>query len=60
MPNSQGGSNEPAFIATTDARGTLIVCTIDGVQGAARVMGKGEQDARDRAEKQARDKLAGR
>lgn len=49
--------SEPAFDIRTDARGTLVICTIDGEQGAARVMAKGEQDARDRAETQARAKL---
>lgn len=49
--------SEPQFDTRTDGRGVLVICTIDGETGAARVMGKGVQDARDRAEKQARDKL---
>lgn len=49
--------SEPVFTSRTDARGTLWTCTIDGEQGAARVFGKGVQDARDRAEQQAREKL---
>lgn len=47
----------PLFETRMDKRGVLIVCTINGETGAARVMAKGEQDARDRAEAQARAKL---
>lgn len=48
---------QPVFTKREDARGVIWVCTINGHEGAARVMSKGEQDARDRAEQQARDKL---
>lgn len=47
---------EPEFTERTDARGKLIICTIDGHEGRARVFSAGEQDARDRAEAQAREK----
>lgn len=48
--------SEPVWSERTDKRGRLIVCRIGEHEGAARVMSKGEQDARDRAEAQARDK----
>jgi hypothetical protein len=41
-------------------RGRLVICTVDGETGAARIGSKGEQDARDRAEAQARGKVAER
>ena len=44
----------PEFETITDARGQLVRCTIDGVTGAARVMSAGMEDARQRAELQAR------
>lgn len=47
---------KPVFSERTDARGRLIICTIGEHVGAARVFSKGEQDARDRAEQQAREK----
>lgn len=49
--------SEPVFTKREDARGVIWTCTIDGHEGAARVMSKGEQDAKDRAESQARAKL---
>lgn len=49
--------SEPQFSKRVDARGVLVICDLDGETGAARVMAKGEQDARDRAEAQARAKL---
>lgn len=49
--------SEPAFTIIDTKRGKLVMCEIDGEQGAARVFAKGEQDARDRAETQARAKL---
>lgn len=57
MPNSQGGSNDLTFTTQTDARGTLVTCTLDGETGSARVMGKGLDEAKQRAEAQARAKL---
>lgn len=50
--------SEPVFTERADARGKLIICTIDGHTGTARVFSKGEQDAKDRAEAQAREKVA--
>lgn len=47
---------EAVFTERTDARGKLIICTIGEHEGAARVMSAGEQNARDRAEAQAREK----
>lgn len=47
---------EPVFTERTDTRGRLIVCRIGEHEGAARVFTSGEQDARDRAERQAREK----
>lgn len=42
-----------------DLRGRpMMVCTYKGQIGAARIFSAGEQDARDRAEKAARDKVA--
>jgi len=46
----------PEFSEVTDARGRLIVCRIGEHEGRARVFSAGEQDARDRAERQAREK----
>lgn len=53
--------SEPAFetITTRDGR-RLVRCVIGGVEGSARVFTAGEQEARDRAEAQARKKLAER
>lgn len=49
------------FTVTTDARGKLVVCTYDGETGAARVFAsRGENEARQRAEAQARKKAAER
>tara|TARA_R110000868_G_scaffold241634_1_gene497143 strand:+ start:119 stop:301 length:183 start_codon:yes stop_codon:yes gene_type:complete len=47
-----------AYETTPDGR-TLVVCTVDGCRGAARINSKGMDDAKARAEAQARDKLAG-
>lgn len=47
----------PVFTERTDQRGKLIICTIDGETGAARVFSAGEAEARQRAEAQARAKL---
>ena len=47
---------EPEFSERTDARGRLIICRIGEHEGSARVFSAGEQDAKDRAEKQAREK----
>lgn len=58
MEETDPYGSKPKWSERTDARGRLIICTISGVDGAARVFGKGEQDARDRAEQQARTKLA--
>lgn len=52
--------SEPVFEITDTPRGKLVTCVIDGEFGAARVLSKGEQDARDRAEQQARAKLEAR
>ncbi len=46
----------PEFTERTDARGRLIICRIGDHEGRARVFSAGEQDAKDRAEKQAREK----
>ena len=46
----------PVFSETADARGRLIICRIGDHEGRARVFSAGEQDARDRAERQAREK----
>jgi hypothetical protein len=51
---------EPTFETRADTRGTLVICTYDGETGAARVDSKGEQNARDRAEAQARGKAVER
>lgn len=48
--------SDPQFTERTDARGKLIICTIGEHIGTARVFSKGEQDAKDRAEAQAREK----
>ena len=48
----------PVFEDRTDERGKRIVCRIGAHEGTARVFSKGEQDARDRAEAQARQKAA--
>lgn len=50
-------SGAPVFSTITDARGPLIVCVVGGEEGRARIFSKGEEDARQRAEKMARDKL---
>lgn len=50
----------PVFSLVEDKRGWRVVCEYDGVMGSARVFAKGEQDARDRAEAQARQKAAER
>lgn len=52
------------FAEKTDARGRLVIVTLtteDGFKhiGAARVMSGGVQEARDRAERQAREKARG-
>lgn len=52
------------YTERTDARGRLVICTVTDAQGfkhigAARVMSKGEQDARDRAQRQAEEKARG-
>jgi hypothetical protein len=46
----------PEFTEKTDARGRLVVCTYAGETGAARVDSKGLDDAKARAEAQARKK----
>jgi hypothetical protein len=46
----------PEFSERIDARGKIIVCRIGEHEGAARVFSGKEQDARDRAEAQAREK----
>lgn len=48
------------FTEKRDSRGALIVCEIDGVQGAARVFSAGVEDAKKRAEAMALKKLAER
>lgn len=50
----------PQFETRTDARGTLVICTIDGETGSARVMSKGVDEAKARAEEQARKKAEAR
>jgi len=45
------------YETTPDGR-TLVVCTVDGCRGAARVASKGMDNAKARAEAQARAKLA--
>lgn len=47
----------PTFETKRDSRGVLVICTIDGEMGAARVFSSGEADARARAEAQARAKV---
>lgn len=52
------------FTERTDARGKLITCVVTDERGfkhigAARVMSRGEQDARDRAQRQAEEKARG-
>lgn len=46
----------PVFSTRHTTRGVLIECEYGGEIGAARVFSAGEQDARDRAEAQARAK----
>lgn len=48
---------DAVFDEKLDARGTIITCTLDGETGAARVMSKGIEEAKQRAEAQARAKL---
>jgi len=45
------------YETTPDTR-ELVVCTVNGVRGAARIGSKGMDDAKARAEAQARTKLA--
>ena len=47
---------EPEFTEQTDERGKLIICRIGEHEGAARVFSGKDQDAKNRAEAQARDK----
>jgi hypothetical protein len=49
---------QPIFEEKQVGGRTLIVCTIDGEVGAARIFSKGVDDARERAEAQARAKVA--
>lgn len=49
---------EPVFEVVQHKDRTLVICTYKGQQGTARVFSKGEADARDRAEVQARAKAA--
>ena len=52
-------SDTPQFTVQTDAQGALVICRYRGHVGAARVFSTGEQDARDRALKQAEEKARG-
>lgn len=45
------------FEVKEDARGTLVICTIDGEVGAARVFSAGLDDAKKRAQEQAEAKV---
>lgn len=49
---------EPQFEVVTQAGRQLVICTFGDYQGAARVFSAGLQDAKDRAEAQARAKAA--
>lgn len=49
--------SEPVFTTIISERGKLVMCEYEGETGSARVFSKGEQDARDRAEAQARSKV---
>lgn len=49
---------EASFETKIVAGKPLVVCTYDGQTGTARVFSKGEDDARSRAEAQARAKAA--
>lgn len=46
------------FTVIETPRGKLVQCEIDGEVGAARVFSAGEDEAKQRAEAQARQKLA--
>lgn len=49
---------EPVFEIVQHKDRTLVVCTYAGQQGTARVFSKGVEDAKSRAEAQARAKAA--
>lgn len=51
-------TDAPQFSRRIDARGIVVECVWRGQVGAARVFSAGEQDARDRALKQAEEKAA--
>ena len=46
----------PVFTIVERAGRKLVICTFKGQTGTARVFSKGEEDARSRAEQQARAK----
>lgn len=48
----------PVFTITDTPRGKLVTCVIDGKTGAARVFSAGVEEAKQRAEAQARGKVA--
>lgn len=47
----------PVFETVQVGNRPLVICKLDGVQGAARIFSAGIDDARKRAEKNVRDKL---
>lgn len=49
----------PEFRTERDARGELVICTLDGAEGRARVFTSGVEEAKARAEAQARAILKG-
>lgn len=50
----------PTFETKSDARGKLVICTLDGETGSARVFTAGEEEARQRALAQAEAKVKSR
>lgn len=50
----------PTYEVRQTRRGELVVCVIDGVEGTARVFSRGLEEAKARAEAQARRLLAER
>lgn len=52
--------SQPSYEVRRVRGADLVVCTIDGVEGTARVFSRGLEEAKQRAEEQARRLLAER
>ena len=50
--------DEPVFEIVNVGGRPLVICTLNGFTGTARIFSKGEADAKSRAEAQARAKAA--